>query len=121
MSEQFEVRKQFRVNSDPRTKTFQSGKVLHDFLSSVYAGKDQSGQAQYATISIKMWNMEPPQKGSQIIVTGRLGAETWVKDGNKVERIVVTADKWEHVIGNNTPQQSAPVPQQQENPDDLPF
>ena len=107
-----------RVLTEPRTKQFQSGKQVTDWLVGLYAGKNQDGTYKRASITVKYWGNTIPQKGKDIVMQGKLEAESWQKDGQEVTKPVINCESW-HEVG----QQPSALPPTQDNgvDPDLPF
>jgi single-stranded DNA-binding protein len=105
-----------RVIFEPRTKTFGNGKVLQEWGMGVYAGKNEDGSYKNANVIVKHWGNSCPAKGQDIIVTGRLGAEVWSKDGKDQSKITIVCESFD-VAGQAKSAPQAQAPQG----DDLPF
>ena len=127
MSKINELKYEGRVCGEVKSKTFGSGKTVHEWGMSVYAGKDASGAHKNAFVSVKHWGDSYPIKGQGIIVTGRMGAEVWTKDGRDNSKItvicesfsVVGSDASDHASAHQQAKQNGYAPQ--ESADDLPF
>ena len=81
-----------RVLGDVKTKTFGSGKTLHEWSMGV--GVKIEGQWKNAFIRAKHWGDSAPQRGEDIVVTGRLGAEVWTKDGRDQSKITIICESF---------------------------
>lgn len=81
-----------RLTRDPEAKSTQSGKVLSSFTLAVDKGNDAvdffdvTAWDKLAEIVNKYTN-----KGSKVLVQGRLNQEKWEKDGKTQTKITVTA------------------------------
>lgn len=94
---------------EPVVKTAQSGMIIFEVSMSVYDGKDRDGKPKYFNITVKAFKDVAEaagdssiDKGSQILVTGRLSQETWddKQTGKKQYKTVLIAD----VIARDTRQ-----------------
>ena len=131
MSKINELKYEGRVAGEIKSRTFGSGKTVHEWGMSVYAGKDASGAYKNAFISVKHWGNSAPIKGQDITVIGRLGAEVWTKDGRDTSKItvicesfsVVGSDSSDHASAHQQAKQNGYAPQDSrgDTTDDLPF
>lgn len=96
MAKQNKLTFEGRVTGEVRTKTFGSGKTVHEWSMGVGV-KDSQGQWKNAFISVKHWGNSAPIKGSDIIVEGRLGAEAWTKDGADKSKVTIVCDSFKLV------------------------
>jgi single-stranded DNA-binding protein len=89
-----------RVIGEVRTKTFGSGKVLQEWAMGVTSGKKPDGSwGKGKVITCKHWGTSAPQRGQDIIVAGRLGAEEWTKDGVDQSKHTIICESFSLVGG----------------------
>jgi len=86
-----------RVTGEVKSKTFGSGKTLQEWSMSVYAGKSESWQNKRAYIAVKHWGTSAPMRGDDLVISGRLGAEVWTKDGKDNSKITIICESFELV------------------------
>jgi hypothetical protein len=87
-----------RVLGEVRSKTFGSGKTVKEWAMGVYAGKNEDGSYKKASIQVKYWGDTEPVKNTDIVVSGRLGAEVWNKEGKDQSKITIVCESW-HLAG----------------------
>lgn len=83
MAKQNKLTFEGRVLGDVKSKTFGSGKQVHEWLMGV-GQKQPDGTWKNALISVKKWGDTYPSKGQDIIVEGKLKAEVWGEGKSKV-------------------------------------
>ena len=81
-----------RLTSDVELKTTPSGKKVAEFTLAVDKGNDQAN-----FFNVVSWEKtaelvaQYTNKGSKVLVQGRLDQQTWEKDGKKNSKVVVIA------------------------------
>jgi len=107
------------LGKDPVNKNVGSTNVCEFSIATTEKWKDKAGQKQEKTEwhNIKAWGKTGEicaqylKKGSSVYVEGRIGQETWEKDGVKHYKTVITVDKMVMLgskDGNAAPRDSAP-------------
>jgi len=96
MAKQNQLTFEGRVLGEVKTKSFTSGKQVHEWLMGVGV-KQQDGTWKNAIISVKKWGDTFPIKGQDIIVRGKLGAEVW---GEGKEKVLISCDTFD-VVGSD--------------------
>jgi single-stranded DNA-binding protein len=125
-----ELKFEGRVLGD--VKTFGSGKVLQEWAMGISTGKTKDGAwGKNHMIQVKHWGNSAPVRGADIIITGRLGAEAWTKNGVDASKVTIICESFS-VVGDdlsdhqNAHQQAkqngyAPEKHNENDPDSLPF
>lgn len=106
MAKQNKLTFEGRVLGDVKSKTFGSGKQVHEWLMGVGA-KDAQGQWKNGIISVKKWGETAPTKGQDIIIEGRLGAEVWSKDGVDKSKVLIVCESFTAVGNDHNDHQDA--------------
>ena len=78
----------------PTERTTKSGKSITTFGMKIYAGKDADGKSIYEFINVKYFGHLVNNQGEKDVF-GRLGVDTWEKDGVKHKNFVVVAESVE--------------------------
>jgi single-stranded DNA-binding protein len=87
-----------RIAFEPKVFETKNGGKIASITMNSYIGKDKDGKAQYMGIGVKTFDAKAAEalvnlgKGADIIVVGRLNAESYEKDGKAVNIINVIAD-----------------------------
>lgn len=93
-----------------RAISTQGGKTITTFRLNIYNGK-KDGKSVYDFIDCKYFDsLNIPDK-TNIVITGWLGVESWVKDGKENKRVVVYAKSVDKDISRGMVK---PEPQQEE-------
>ena len=132
MSKINELKYEGRVLGDVKSKTFPTGNTLQEWGMGISSGKNKDGSwAKSHMIQVKHWGTSFPVRGSDIIVTGRLGAEAWNKNGVDASKVtiicesftVVGSDASDHASAHQQAKQNGYAPQDSsgDTTDDLPF
>lgn len=123
-----ELKLEGRVLGDVKSKTFGSGNVMQEWAMGLSTGKNQDGTwKKNHMIQVKHWGTSFPMRGADIVVTGRLGAEAWTKDGVDVSKVtiicesftVVGSDASDHASAHQQAKQNGYAPQ--DDGSELPF
>jgi len=118
-----------RLGRDPESKAMPSGTEVCDFSIAVgWKSKDKEG-AEWVNITAfgKLAEIctQYLNKGSQVMISGRMKTESWDKEGVTHYKTKIIADKMQMLGGKSeggaSQPQSAPQPQQQSPADDDPF
>lgn len=75
----------------PTERTTKSGKSITTFGMKIYAGKDSDGKSIYEFINVKYFGHLMNNQGEKDVI-GRLGVDSWEKDGLKHKNFVVIAE-----------------------------
>lgn len=81
-----------RLVRDPELKTTNSGKNVTEITLAVDKGNDQA-----AFLEVVAWEKtaelitQYTQKGSKLLVQGRLDQQSWEKDGKKFSKVIIVA------------------------------
>jgi len=78
----------------PQLRTTKSGKSITTFGLSVYSGKDKDGKSKYNFIDCKCFSDESNLSGD-VVVVGKIGFDSWEKDGKKFVKPLIIVDKLE--------------------------
>lgn len=109
-----------RLTRDAEKRDFSKGGCVVSFdigfLESKY--KDSDGKWQYKNgfVTIKRfyndngnpdWLLEAAVKGTDVIVTGKLGFEQWEKDGEKKSKLTIIADNVQFMNASSSTERGA--------------